>query len=244
MVRFHLFMFMNRYKNVFSQNFLIEILSQTTSYAKSTLKKDFSNKDFLKVAQRIKEKDKNLGDIFEEIIKIIFKNKDNYSGLGNGEVFELMPDSIKEFKNIWLIQKNILENNIINDIDEKEMINILDSFHYQFCLYLNHFFNFNYEKFIISFFEKNSCKNDLLKAFFSSSYFNLGRDEKRNVKNIIKQKTIMKFNTLKKYFIEDDEFLQIIYYGLYLYLDYLKFLIKKFDINNEIFCKFIEKEMF
>jgi len=231
-------MFMDRY---FSQNFLIEILSQISSYAKSTLKKDFYNKNFFKVSERIKEKDKKFGDIFEKTIQIIFKNKDNYFGLGEGELFEILPDSLKEFKNIWLIQKEILENNIINDIDEKEMIDILYSFHYQFCLYANHIFDFDYEKFIISFFKKNDCKDNLLKAFFSSSYFNLDRDEKRNVKNIINQKTIMKFSTLRRYFIEDNKFLHIVYYGLYLYLDYLKFLTEEFKINNEIFCKFVEK---
>ena len=276
MVRFHLFIFMDRYKNIFSKNSLAEILSQISSYGKSTLKKDFANKNFSKVSERIKEKDKKFGDVFEKMIQMIFKNKDNYFGLGEGEVFELLPESLKEFKDMWIAQKEIL-NNYINDIgkkeldyigavidenkgniimidkngnediivddikkfDENEKIEILYSFHYQFCLYANHIFNFDYENFIISFFEKNDCKKDLLNAIFSNSYFNLGRDEKRNVKNIINQKTIMKLSTLKKYFIEEDKLL--IYYGLYLYLDYLKFLIKEFNINNEIFCKFVEK---
>jgi len=245
-VLFHLIIFMERYRNIFSKNLLVEVLSQISSYGKSTLKKDFLNNDFLKLSQRIKEKEKNFGNVFEKMIEVIFQNKDNYFGLGNGEVFELLPGQLKEFKDIWLMQKEILENKInengIIKVDENEMIEILYSFHYQFCLYANYIFNFDYEKFIISFFEKNECKNDLLKSFFSSLYFNyLLKDEKRNVKNIINQKTIMRFSTLQKYFSENNGFLHVVYYGLYLYLDYLKFLIKELNINDDVFCKFVEK---
>ncbi len=265
-------LFLNRYKNIFSQNLIADIFANLFSYGKSTFKKDFSNKNYSKVVERIREKDeyKNFARIFENIIQIVFENKDNYKGIGNGEVFELLPNNLKDFKDLWIIQKNIIEEKEIkncevlekflnkeeiDDIISKnfklEKIITLKSFHYQFCLYASHFFQIDYEKFIKSFFNKKNndvCKENLLKLFFKSSYCNVSNydDYKRNIRNIINQKNIMKYSTFRNYFngIEGEgnkKLLYLIYYALYLYLDFLEFLKKEFEIDKDIFCKFIKE---
>ena len=116
-------LFLNRYKNIFSQNLIADIFANLFSYGKSTFKKDFSNKNYSKVVKRIREKDEDFARIFENIIQIIFENKDNYKGIGNGEVFELLPDNLKDFKDLWIIQKNIIEEKEIKNCEVLEKIN-------------------------------------------------------------------------------------------------------------------------
>ena len=262
MVLFHFFIFMDRYKNIFSQNLLAKIFAYSFSYGKSTFKKDFSSRNYSKTIERVKEKDEDFAKIFENIIRIIFKNKFNYKGIGNGEVFELLPDNLKDFKDLWIIQKDIIEGIEIKNFEvlkkflEKEEIEdilnknfqmknliSLKAFHYQFCLYASNFFKLDYEKFVKSFFKvnKNACEKNLLELFFNCDYCNLSYDEKRNKRNIVNQKNIMKFETFKKYFdkIENEE-VHIVYYSFYLYLDYLEFLRKQLFISKTDFCKFIE----
>ena len=44
-------------------------------------------------------------------------------------------------------------------------------------------------------------------------------------------------------FEKNKESLYLIYYALYLYLDFLEFLKKEFEIDKDIFCKFIEEKV-
>ena len=247
----HYFIFLDYNQNIFSQNFLSKIFSDIFYKSISFYKNIFIKKEFQNLNKELSKL-----DIDFKITSMI--NKFQQIKTIDTNICDVLPNKLKEFKELCKIQieienkKNLSNTDILKKfLTQDEIDNIykysdlitLKASYFNLISYTKIMFEANsVEQFSKSFFQKIKNKNEtnLLKLFFEAKSFDFTNDEKRNIRNIIKQKTKLRFKTMEKYLnIENKEFISIYYYILYLYLDYVEALKKEFKINDETIKEFI-----
>lgn len=247
---FHYSIFLDYHQDIFSQNFFAQIFSDISSKSRSFYKNILKKQEFYKLYEELS----NLGFDFKlshiqqiktidtNICDLVFPNK--FKDLKELCKIQIQIENKNHLSNTAIL-KNFLTQNEINNIYKYSNLIILKSSYFNLISFTKIIFEDDIvEKFSKSFFQKakNENKTNLLELFFEEKIFCFSNYEKRNIRNIIKQKTKLRFKTIKKYLNIEDEYKELIatyYYILYLYLDYLEALKNEFKINNKTIKEFL-----
>lgn len=256
MVPFLLEEFFEEEKQIVTKNLTAEIIAKIGGYGASTIKKSIDNpekilkklrnsykfKNLIEELQIDIEKNKNLDDLFSQIMLRI--NPFIYQNL---TIFESIYAKIIQNKElskeeaIFLIKNSIItlqEAKNITNFQNQNLI-ILKQFHF---LYKNIFpVQIEDIRQISKLIKKNLQKNNyhILKSFFEYEKFYTLSVTKKNLRKIIKRDQKPKISTFSKIIIfekeltkEEKDFKVLNLYFIYAYFDFLEYLRKKLRINN------------
>jgi hypothetical protein len=252
---YHYMSFLTYHRDMFSLNFLSYLISIITANGKSTIKKDFINHNYSNLMKRVTKnltKDKELEKNIKQNLRINENNLKSLNDLLNIQLL-ILKSKKKEFsfKELVILEK-FLNPEEINDLKENkfEKANLitLKASYFNIKIYLKILFpELNIDENLKEYFkylevlDENKEKN-WLKSFFNLKYFSdITIYQKRNIRNIISQKTKLKFKTLIEYLNGKYDINSSIYlYSIYLYIDYLEMLNKELNIEKNAIDEFVK----